>query len=75
MNKPLKYICPKCGSKTFVTSEISTSGHLFTRILNIQSKRFTSVTCSECKYTEFYNLSPKRLGEVLDIPEKTDSIH
>ncbi len=75
MNKPIKYICPKCGSKTFVTSEISTSGHLLTRILNIQNRRFTSVTCSECKYTELYNLSPKRLGDVLDIPEKTDKLH
>lgn len=75
MNNPVKYTCPKCGSKTFVKSEISTSGSFLTRVLKIQRKRFTTVTCSECKYTEFYNLSPKRLGDVLDIPEKTDSIH
>ena len=75
MIKPVKYTCPKCGSKTCITGEISTTGNFLTRVLNIQSKRFTSVTCSECKYTEFYHLSSKRLSDVLDIPDKTDKLH
>ncbi len=75
MIKPVKYTCPKCGSKTYIAGEISTTGNFLTRVLNIQSKRFTSVTCSECKYTEFYHLPFKRLSEVLDIPDKTDKLH
>jgi len=75
MIKPVKYTCPKCGSKTCIIGEISTTGNFLTRVLNIQSKRFTSVTCSECKYTEFYHLSTKRLSDVLDIPDKTDKLH
>jgi len=74
MNKPIKYTCPKCGSRTCTTGEISTTGKFITRILNIQYKRFTSVACSECKYTEFYNISHKKLGDVLDIQVKTDQL-
>jgi len=66
MNKPMKYACPKCGSKFCETSEIRTTGSFITKIFNIQNRRFTSVTCSDCKYTEFYNISSKRIGDVLD---------
>lgn len=75
MIKPIKYTCPKCGSRTCDTGEISTTGSFLTRILNIQHKRFTSVTCSECKYTELYHLSAKRLRDVLDLPDDTDKLH
>jgi uncharacterized protein len=74
MNKPLKYVCPKCGSRSYTADEISTTGKVITRILNIQYKRFTSVTCTECKYTELYNISHKKLGDVLDIQVKTDQL-
>ncbi len=74
MNKPIKYACPKCGSRTCITGEISTTGKFLTRILNIQYKRFASVVCTECKYTEFYNISQKKLGDVLDIQLKTDQL-
>jgi predicted nucleic-acid-binding Zn-ribbon protein len=74
MIKPLKYTCPNCGSRTCITDEISTTGKLITRILNIQYKRFTSVICTECKYTEFYHISHKKIGDVLDIQVKTFNI-
>lgn len=73
MNRPVKYTCPKCGSRTCTTGEISTTGKFITRILNIQYKRFTSVACTECKYVEFYNVSRKKLRDVLEIEEKRDS--
>jgi len=67
MNKPLKYSCPKCGCKTYSAREIRTKGNLLSTILNFDNRRFTSVTCSECKYTELYNIPYKKLREVLDV--------
>ncbi|OFY63284.1 MAG: GTP-binding protein [Bacteroidetes bacterium RBG_13_43_22] len=66
MNKPMKYSCPKCGCKICTTGEIRTTGSFVTKIFDIQNRRFTSVTCNECKYTEFYNVPSKKLGDVLD---------
>ena len=71
MNRPIKYACPKCGSKTCTTGEIRTTGSFLTKIFDIQNRRFTSVTCTECKYTEFYNMPSKKLGNVLDFLTST----
>jgi uncharacterized protein len=67
MNKPFKYNCPKCGSKSFKTGKVRTTGGFLTSVLNIQYKHFTSVICTECSYTELYNLPLKKLAEILDI--------
>ena len=66
MIKPMKYACPKCGSKFCTTGEVRTASSFLTKIFNIQNRKFTSVTCSECSYTELYSISSKRIGDVLD---------
>ena len=66
MNKPIKYVCPKCGSKTCTADEIRTASNYLTKIFNIQNRRFTSITCTECTFTEFYSIPSKRIGDVLD---------
>jgi len=66
MIKPIKYVCPKCGSKTCETGEIRATGSFLTKIFNVQNRRFTSVTCTECRYTELYNIPSSKLGNVLD---------
>lgn len=66
MNKPIKYACPKCGCRTCTTGEIRTTSSFITKIFNVQNRRFSSVTCDSCTYTEFYSISSKKLGDVLD---------
>ena len=66
MIRPIKYACPKCGCKICTTGEIRTTGSFLTKIFDIQNRRFTSVTCTECKYTEFYNMPSKKISDVLD---------
>lgn len=66
MIKPLKYVCPKCGNKISSIGEIRTASSFLTKIFNIQNRRFTSVTCTVCKYTELYNTPSKKIGDVLD---------
>ncbi len=66
MNKPIKYSCPKCGNKVCTTGEIRAVGSFITKIFDIQNRRFTTVTCNNCKYTELYDIPSKKLGNVLD---------
>ncbi len=49
-----KYQCPKCGGRKAETDKIRTTGAGFTKFFNIQNRRFLTVTCTQCGYTEFY---------------------
>ena len=75
MRKQEKYTCPKCGSRSSSTTNIRTSGSLISSIFNIQNKRFNAVICSNCKYTELYNIPLGRIGEDLDLPERKKSFY
>jgi predicted nucleic-acid-binding Zn-ribbon protein len=66
MNQVLKFTCPKCGNKQYEIGEMWVSSNLFSRIFDIQGKRFTNVTCQKCRYTEFYKTPQKSIGEVFN---------
>jgi predicted nucleic-acid-binding Zn-ribbon protein len=66
MSMPVKYTCPKCGNRTYTIGEVRTVGSFLTKIFDIQNRRFTSVTCTRCKFTEFYNVPSKKIGDVFD---------
>jgi predicted nucleic-acid-binding Zn-ribbon protein len=48
------YTCPKCGNRKAETDQIRTTGDGFTRFFNIQNRRFFTVSCTKCGYTEMY---------------------
>jgi predicted nucleic-acid-binding Zn-ribbon protein len=64
MNKG--YICDKCGNTAFESSEFRATGGFLTKIFDIQTKKFTTVTCTRCKYTELYKADQSSLGNVFD---------
>jgi predicted nucleic-acid-binding Zn-ribbon protein len=61
-----QYICPKCGNTSFETDEIRTTGGAFSKIFDVQNKKFTTVSCTRCKYTELYKGTTSKLGNILD---------
>jgi predicted nucleic-acid-binding Zn-ribbon protein len=61
------YTCPKCGNRRAEIDKIRTTGAGFTRYFNIQNRKFTAVSCSQCGYTELYRGSKSGgAGNVLD---------
>ena len=46
--------CPKCKNNEFETDQFAATGGGLTKIFDIQNKKFTTVTCPQCKYTEIY---------------------
>ena len=58
--------CDKCGHTAFESSEFRATGGFLTKIFDIQSKRFTTVTCTRCKYTELYKCDQSSLGNIFD---------
>jgi hypothetical protein len=66
MDQIIKYKCPKCGTSQCETGEIWAASSIVTRVLGFHNRRFTSVTCKMCHFTEFYKVSRKEIGEVLN---------
>ncbi|MGV6845225.1 MAG: zinc ribbon domain-containing protein [Lutibacter sp.] len=64
--RPLNYTCPKCGHKTYQIGEMRATGGFLSKIFDIQTEKYSSITCQRCKYTEFYKASTKALSNIFD---------
>ena len=58
--------CPKCQNKEFETDQFAATGGGLTKFFNIQNKKYSTITCAQCKYTEIYKADTSTLGNVLD---------
>jgi len=60
------YQCPKCQNTQYEVAEFRATGGFVTKLFNIQTERFTTVTCTRCRFTEIYKADQSTLGNVLD---------
>ena len=58
--------CPKCQNREFEAGQFAATGGGLTKFFNIQNKKFTTVTCAQCRYTEIYKTDASTLGNILD---------
>jgi len=64
--QPTKYHCPKCGSTKAESDVIRATGNGFSRFFDIQNRKFTVITCSQCQYSEFYRGTVNKWGNIAD---------
>jgi predicted nucleic-acid-binding Zn-ribbon protein len=62
----LNFSCPKCKNTQYEVSEFRATGGFLTKIFDVQTKKFTSVTCTRCKFTEIYKADSSMLGNIFD---------
>ncbi|MHC4666065.1 MAG: zinc ribbon domain-containing protein [Planctomycetota bacterium] len=62
----LNYTCPKCKNTECDVGEFRAAGGFFSKVFDVQSKRFSTVTCTRCQYTEIYRTPSSMLGNVFD---------
>ena len=62
----LHYTCPKCGNTTYDVGEFRATGGFLAKVFDIQSKRFTTVSCKRYHYTELYRAESSTLGNIFD---------
>lgn len=60
------YICTKCGCQEFETDGFQATGGNIAKILDIQNKRFITVSCKKCGYTELYKSNTDAGMNILD---------
>jgi len=47
-------------------AEFRAAGGFWSKIFDVQGSRFTTVTCSRCRYTEIYKADSSMLGNIFD---------
>lgn len=60
------WVCPKCSNTVYETDQFQATGGTFAKLFDVQNKKFTTVTCTRCKYTEIYKASSSELGDIFD---------
>ena len=63
----LDFTCPKCGGTDYEVGQFRATGGILTKVFDVQSKRFTTVTCSRCRYTEMYKADSSMMGNIFDL--------
>ncbi|MEF9984495.1 MAG: zinc ribbon domain-containing protein [Oscillospiraceae bacterium] len=61
-----QWVCPKCGNIYCEMDNLQATGGNFSKIFDIQNKRFTTVTCTKCRYTELYKANTDELMNIID---------
>jgi len=65
--KTLNYTCLKCGNKAYEIGEMRATGGTLSKIFDVQNKKFSSVTCKNCTYTEFYKAKTSAISNIFDL--------
>lgn len=66
MDQKIQYVCPKCGCLHYEHDQFQATGGNFAKLFDIQNKRFITVSCVNCGYTELYRAGGDGVMDVLD---------
>ncbi len=50
-----RFTCAKCQSRQYNSGEARTTGGFWSKIFNIQNRKFITISCQKCGFTEFYD--------------------
>lgn len=66
MQEKVQYVCPKCGCRHYEHDQFQATGGSFAKLFDVQNKRFVTVSCTNCGYTELYKSVGDGVMDVLD---------
>ena len=61
-----KWKCPKCGNTSYNADQFQATGGGFAKVFDVQNKRFSTVTCTRCQFTELYRAGTSSLMNLFD---------
>jgi len=61
-----KFTCSKCGFNEYEIDEFRATGSYLAKMFDIQNKKFTTVSCQRCRFTEIYKTDSSMLGNIFD---------
>ena len=60
------YQCPKCGCTSFEHDQFQATGGTMAKLFDIQNKKFITVSCTNCGFTELYRSETSTGENVLE---------
>ena len=63
----LRFQCPKCRHTGCEIGEIRAAGGFWSKLFDVQNRKLSTVTCGNCRYTEFYAADSSTLGSIFDL--------
>lgn len=61
-----QFVCQKCGCMQYEADQFQATGGNFAKIFDIQNKKFITVSCVQCGYTEIYKTQSSSGWNILD---------
>ena len=62
----MQYRCPKCRGGEYVSDQFQATGGNFAKIFDVQNKKFITISCRSCGYTELYRAESDGAMNILD---------
>lgn len=66
MEQKKQYVCDKCGCTEYVSDQFQATGGNFSKIFDVQNKKFITISCARCGYTELYKSNTSDGWNILD---------
>lgn len=61
-----QYVCPKCQNMAYVADQFQATGGNFSKIFDVQNKKFVTISCTRCGYTELSRSETSSGMNILD---------
>lgn len=61
------YRCIRCEHTVCETGEMRVAGGFWSKVFDVEGRAFTSVTCSRCMHTEFFQAKKGALENIFDL--------
>ena len=61
-----QYNCPECGTDHYESDQFQATGGNFAKIFDVQNKKFITISCTRCGYTELYKARTSDGWNILD---------
>lgn len=58
--------CPKCNNQEYEQDQFQATGGNFAKIFDVQNKKFITISCTNCGYTELYKSNTSKGMNILD---------
>ncbi len=62
----MNFVCTKCGNTQYESDQFQATGGNFAKLFDVQNKKFITVSCTRCGYTELYKTQTDTGMNILD---------
>ena len=67
MSDSMRFRCIRCQGDTCRVGEMHVAGGFWSKVFDVEGRKFSTVTCARCRHTEFYQADRSQLANIFDL--------